>query len=79
MVHDAAPCRDEALDPVSRLSPLNLERMEIDIAQASRWKRAHLDRIDREIAALRQTGATKAATKWEWFKERFEWATARIP
>ena len=49
------------------------------IDQASRWKQEHLDRINREIDALRQRGAFSPAAKWEWFKVRFEVATARIP
>jgi class 3 adenylate cyclase len=49
------------------------------IDQASRWKHAHLDRIDREVETLRLRGASGPAAKWEWFKVQFETATARIP
>lgn len=80
MMRNAAPERDADVgDAVSPVSPANLAQKEIDIEQASRWKQAHLDRIDREIEGLRKAGATGPAAKWEWFKERFQWATNRIP
>ena len=52
--------------------------MEADVESVSRWKHAHLDRIDYEIEVLRKAGATKEVAKWEWFRERFLAATSRI-
>jgi hypothetical protein len=79
MMRNAAPRRDDAIDPVERLSPTYHALLEADLASASRWRHAHLDRIEQEIEALRKTGATTQAAKWEWFKERFVEATWRIP
>jgi hypothetical protein len=58
MMRNAAPRRDADVgDPIDSLSPVGIAHMEQDIEQASRWKHAHLDRIDREIDALRKAGA----------------------
>ncbi|TAL01111.1 MAG: hypothetical protein EPO08_11390 [Rhodospirillaceae bacterium] len=47
---------------------------------ALRWKQAHLETVDRQIAEIRQTAtpeAEKYANKWLWFRERFVIATER--
>jgi hypothetical protein len=44
-------------------------------SNVSAWKRAHLDRINREIEKLRGEAGTLAerrVAKWEWFRDRFE-------
>lgn len=46
----------------------------IDEEQAKRWKRAHLETIEREIAR----NAGRVQEKWKWFRDQFEKATAAI-
>ena len=79
MMRSAAPERDADVgDAVSPVSPANLAQGDRHRAGFS-VDRAHLDRIDREIEGLRKAGAAGPAAKWDWFKERFQWATNQIP
>jgi hypothetical protein len=79
MMHNAASRRDDGGDSALRLSPRYLALMEADLDIASRWKRAHLDRIEQEIDGLRRADAAGPAAKWEWFDAHFQSATQRIP
>jgi hypothetical protein len=78
MMRDAVPRREFIGDSVERLSAANLALMENDIDQLGRWKKAHLEKIDREIEILTELGAKRPAAKWKWFKEQFQLATSRI-
>jgi hypothetical protein len=79
MAQNAVPRREAPEDPIERTSPAYLGLLISDVETRGRWKRAHLDRIDREIVGLRNANADTQAMKWEWFKAEFQRATSRIP
>lgn len=79
MLKQAIPIEDDTAAPNARLTPEGRERQEHLTSQVSRWKNAHLQRINHEHQALEHLGAINPAAKWAWFRERFATATARVP